>query len=421
MVIGACCALFLLVSRSAGAQVPSPSPANAQPIRVFLTCDGCDAALKTAVKFVEFVTEREAAALEVVIEPQPPQTDQRSWVFKYTGKGVFANQDRTLSLSLPIAASADEVRAGLTRVFKFGLVDYVMQSDAAARLDVSFAAPETGGQPAAGTGTPVRDPWHYWVFRVGMSTDKYGERTQSSGYYSGNVSANRTTEDWKIRVSGYKSGNKSRFMVSDEETVHTKEGDWSLDSLVVKSLGPHWSAGFTTSLTSSTYSNQHRVANFNPAIEYDVFPYSESSQRSLTIQYAAGPAHYEYAEITIYGKLFETMPRHSLTASLGLRQPWGTAGASAVFSQTVNEPVFNRLTLNGSFNVRIFRGLTVNASGSFARIRDQFYLEQSTATEEEILLRLRQLATGHRYSVNFGMTYSFGSLSNATVNPRFGG
>ena len=122
------------------------------------------------------------------------------------------------------------------------------------------------------------------------------------------------------------------------------------------------------------------MANFNPAIEYDVFPYSESSQRSLTIQYAVGPSHYEYAEITIYGKLAETMPRQSVTASLGLRQPWGSAGASAVFSQTLNEPDFNRLTLNGSFNVRIVKGLTVNASGSFARIRDQFYLEQSTAT-----------------------------------------
>lgn len=371
--------------------------------------------------FVEYVADRQSATLEVLIEAQAPQADARSWTFTYTGKGAFANQDRKLSLSLPAAASADEIRAGLVRVFKFGLVEYAIRSDAGAHLDVSFAPPETGGQPSAGAGTPVHDPWHYWVFRVGMSTDRYGERTQSSGYFSGNVSANRTTEDWKIRMSGYKSGSTSRYMVSDEETVNTKEGDWSLDSLVVKSLGEHWSAGFTTALTSSTYSNQHRVANFNPAIEFDFFPYSESSQRSLTIQYAAGPSHYEYAEITIYGKVAETMPRHSVTASLGLRQPWGSAGASAVFSQTLNEPAFNRLTLNGSFNVRIVKGLTLNASGSFARIRDQFYLEQSSATEEEILLRLRQLATGHRYSINFGVTYSFGSLSNATVNPRFGG
>ena len=421
LLVGACCALLCLLPRSADAQVPSPPTTTAQPVRVFLTCDGCDAALKTAVTFVEYVADRQSATLEVLIEAQPPQPDARSWTFTYTGKGAFASQDRKLSLSLPANTSADDVRAGLIRVFKFGLVEYAIRSDAGARLDVSFASPETGGQPSAGAGTPVHDPWHYWVFRLGMSTDRYGERTQSSSYFSGNASANRTTEDWKIRISGYRSGSTSRFMVSDEETVNTKEGDWSLDSLVVKSLGEHWSAGFTTALTSSTYSNQHRVANFNPAIEFDFFPYSESSQRSLTIQYAAGPSHYEYAEITIYGKVAETMPRHSVTASLGLRQPWGSAGASAVFSQTLNEPAFNRLTLNGSFNVRIIKGLTLNASGSFARIRDQFYLEQSSATEEEILLRLRQLATGHRYSINFGVTYSFGSLSNATVNPRFGG
>ena len=52
---------------------------------------------------------------------------------------------------------------------------------------------------------------------------------------------------------------------------------------------------------------------------------------------------------------------------------------------------------------------------------DQVKLGEKLSTEEEILLRLRQLATGHRYSINFGVTYSFGSLSNATVNPRFGG
>jgi hypothetical protein len=323
---------------------------------------------------------------------------------------------------LPALASADNVRTGLARVYKFGIVEYAMSSDSAAHLDVVFSTPETGGQaaPAAASGA-VKDPWNYWVFRLSASTDRYGEVSQASGYYSGSVSASRTTEQWKIRVSGYRSGSSSRFEVSDEETIRTKEGDWNVDSLVVKSLGDHWSAGFTSAVTSSTYSNQQLTANFNPAVEYDVFPYAESSQRSLTIQYSIGASHYRYAELTIYDKLRETMPRHSLTASLGLRQPWGTAGLSSSFTQSLSTPAFNRLSLNGSFNVRIFKGFSVNASGSFSRIRDQFYLEKSDASEEEILLRLRQLATGHRYSINFGLSYSFGSLSNATVNPRFGG
>lgn len=386
---------------------------------MFLTCDGCDAALKAAATFVEYVTDRQLATLEVVIEAKAPEGEARAWQFTYTGRSTFTGQDRRLSLSLPATASADEIRAGLVRVFKFGLVEYAIKSDSGQHLDVSFATPEGGGQAAA-TGAPVHDPWNYWVFRVGMSTDRYGEVSQSSGYYSGSVSANRTTEQWKIRLSGYKSGSTSRFEVSDEETVRTNERDWNLDSLVVKSLGEHWSAGFTSTLNSSTYSNQRLTANFSPAVEYDIFPYAESSQRSLTIQYTVGVWHYRYGELTIYDRLRETMPRHSVTASLGLRQPWGTAGAAATFSQTLNAPEFNRLTVNGSFNVRIFKGFTVNASVSFSRIRDQFYLEKRDASDEEVLLRLRQLATGHRYSINFGLSYSFGSLSNATVNPRFG-
>ena len=417
---GVVCALLCLLPRIAAGQGASSS-ATSLPVRVFLTCDGCDAGLKAAATFVEYVTDREQATVDVAVTA-PAASAPQIWTLAFTGRGAFAGQDRRLTYAVPPGASTDAVRAGLARVFRFGLVDYAMRSDRAEHLDVTFTSAEAAGEGQTPTAsTPAHDPWNYWVFRVGASGDRYGERTQSSSYYSGSVSANRTTEAWKIRLSGYRSGNSSRFMVDEETTIRTKEGDWSLDSLVVKSLGPHWSAGFTSALTSSTYSNQQRTANFNPAIEFDIFPYAESSQRSLTIQYAVGVSHYKYAQVTIYDKLEETMPRHTLTVALGLRQPWGTAGASSSFSQSLSTTSFNRLSINGSANVRIFKGFTVNGSGSFSRIRDQFYLEKSDATPEEVLLRLRQLATGHRYSVSFGVTYSFGSLSNATVNPRFGG
>ncbi len=37
------------------------------------------------------------------------------------------------------------------------------------------------------------------------------------------------------------------------------------------------------------------------------------------------------------------------------------------------------------------------------------------------LLRQRQLLTGYQYFFNFGFGYSFGSIFNNIVNPRFGG
>ena len=42
------------------------------------------------------------------------------------------------------------------------------------------------------------------------------------------------------------------------------------------------------------------------------------------------------------------------------------------------------------------------------------------ATPEEILLRRKELETNFEYFTSFGFTYTFGSIYNNVVNPRFG-
>jgi hypothetical protein len=57
---------------------------------------------------------------------------------------------------------------------------------------------------------------------------------------------------------------------------------------------------------------------------------------------------------------------------------------------------------------------------SASRIRDQLSLPRRDATEEEVLLRLRQLSSGFETEGRFGLTYQFGSRFASIVNPRFG-
>jgi hypothetical protein len=71
--------------------------------------------------------------------------------------------------------------------------------------------------------------------------------------------------------------------------------------------------------------------------------------------------------------------------------------------------------------VRLFKGFSFNISGGYSRIRDQVGLPKAQATTEEILLRSQQRATGYSYNMNFGVNYSFGSIFNSVVNPRFNG
>jgi hypothetical protein len=59
--------------------------------------------------------------------------------------------------------------------------------------------------------------------------------------------------------------------------------------------------------------------------------------------------------------------------------------------------------------------------GQLQLLRDQLYLAKGGATQEEILLQRLQLSTSYSYFVGIGLSYTFGSIFNNVVNPRFEG
>jgi hypothetical protein len=158
-----------------------------------------------------------------------------------------------------------------------------------------------------------------------------------------------------------------------------------------------------------------------PGIEYNFFPYSQSTRRMLTVQYTIGANRFDYERETIFGKLKESMLDHKVDTTLSLRQPWGTASGSVDYTHYLNKLEHYRVTAFGSTNVRLFKGFSFGVYAEASRTRDQFYLPRAGATAEEILVRQRQLATGYSYYMQFNVNYSFGSIFNNIVNPRFGG
>jgi hypothetical protein len=131
--------------------------------------------------------------------------------------------------------------------------------------------------------------------------------------------------------------------------------------------------------------------------------------------------HFRYEEVTIFDKLEDTLWDQALVVSAGARQPWGSLDGTAIFSHYLNDPGKNRISLNGNTNVRLFKGFEFFVGGNYDRIRDQVYLPKGEATDEEVLVRRRQLATNYQYFIEFGISYSFGSIFNNIVNPRMSG
>jgi hypothetical protein len=94
--------------------------------------------------------------------------------------------------------------------------------------------------------------------------------------------------------------------------------------------------------------------------------------------------------------------------------------SSLTWSNYFFDLAYNNLRLNINANLRIVKGLSFNMSGSFAFVHDQISLPLGVSTLEDVLLQRKMQATDYSYSTYFGFTYTFGSIYNNVVNPRFG-
>lgn len=422
-------AACLICVAAAGAPVPARAQGSPQTplvtaaahpmVRVFLDCPRCDEDyLKREVTFIDYVRNREDADVHVLVTTQETGGGGVQFTLKFIGVGRFQGQDQTLVYNSPQTATADERRAGFAERFRVGLVRYAVDSPIADRLRVTFQKDENAK-------TGQHDPWNYWVFRIGTSGDVNGEELSSGRSFRGSFSANRTTDAWRLSFGGGANYRDNKFLIDEEDgsrtTILSVNRNINVDGTVVKSLTPHWSFGVLGQGASETFRNYALRTRIGSGVEYDIFPYSESTRRLVTINYTLGYDYHRYREVTVFDKTSDQLMDHRLEGGVSMRQPWGSISAVTGFSQYLTQPSKYSLDMFGGANIRVFKGFSVNVFGEFSRTRDQIYLPRGEASTEEILLRQRQLATGYQYFVNFGVSYSFGSIFNNIVNPRFGG
>lgn len=405
-------------SKHSGRQVRE----NGERVRLFLDCvrTWCDLDyLRTEIAFVDWVRVREEADVHVLVTSQRTGSGGLEFTMHYIGQDRFQGVDFELKAATPQTATSDEVRRDFGRMLALGLVRYVATTPAGVHLRV---VDETPPRPPAAVVTEQIDPWNYWVFRTRLAGQFDGESSVSSSAVSGVVQANRVTEAWKFNLSVDGRYGASRFEFDDGTPPYNSiQRNWAARGLGVKSLTERWSGGLRTSAAGSTYLNQRLVARVAPALEYNIFPYDESTRRRLTVQYAAGIRYARYYEPTVYNKLEETLWDQSVFTELDLKQPWGTLNSGVDFTQYFYDLSKFRVGFNNEFDIRLFRGLSANLNSNVQLIRNQIYLPAGEATPEEILVRQRQLATSYGYYVSLGVSYTFGSIFNNVVNRRFGG
>ena len=409
----------LVAQEAAGDEAQSEAP------RIFFDCQGpsCDNTYhRTEIPWVTWVRDQQDADLHVIMTSQSTGANGREYLVDATGRDAYDDyQDQTSFQSL----STDTQRESLDGVSHSLALAFARFAQYAGFRDlVSLQAARSGNavrRAGLVSSEQVDDPWNLWTFRVSGNGNFSGEETRTSTRLSGNVSASRVTPTWKQSYRGFLNYTFQKTTFTNRPKFVDRRTDWNFNTTVVYSVAEYWSLGFTSRIARTTRDNQDLSTDFNAALEYSVFPYEESTRRSLTAFYTVGPVYFNYQELTQDRLIEETRFQESLSLEFSQRQTWGDARASIRGSHFLHDFGRNNLNMNGRVSFRIFRGLDVNFSGNYTLVADQLFLPFDELTDDELLTGVRSAATDKRHSFSVGLSYQFGSIFNNVVNNRFPG
>ena len=387
----------------------SPDSLRKDALNVYM---GASSYLRQQIPYINYVRDRKVADLVIISTSERNGSGGSEYSMFLEGQGKYEGMRDTLRYSRSPDETYEQARDKEVKTLRMGLMRYVIKTPLAEYIDIEFSEPISAEVST--------DKWNNWVFRLSVSGYTSGQSSYNYLNAFGGLSASKVTEDWKIDIDFDYSYGKDEFTIEDE-VYESKTKSKSADILMVRSINDHWSYGGSAGISSSTYSNYDLKINVMPGIEFDVFPYSESTRRQLRLLYSVGYMYNDYTDTTIYNKTREALFAHSLRGAFEVIQKWGSIDISLSWSNYLRDFSENMLSLSGSLSWRVAKGLSINLGGSFSFIHNQISLVKGGASSEEILLRRKELETSYNYFLHFGFSYTFGSIYNNVVNPRFGG
>ena len=380
-------------------------------INFFVECNCDKNYIMQEINGVNHVRDQALANVRLFIYDLANASGGRNYKLEFTGTDSFRDIKQNMTFNSSANMTPDDVRKRLVWRIKKGLLKYIVHSNLANRVVYRIKG-KTEQEDIE-----QYDPWHNWIFEVYGQAKFNKEASRKKFEYKIGLESDHITDDWRIRANFQLSQLNSEFIRNDNTFTSERKRYWG-NASIVRSLSNHWSAGVFTNFRYDTFANINFATGFSPAVEYNIFPYSEVLKREITFAYRIGFFYNDYIETTIFDENSELIFNHSFNINLRYRQPWGNVSANLRASSFLEEFSKNRLQLNGNLSVRIFKGFSVRFSGNMQFISDQINLPSGDASLEDVLLQQKQIATNFDLGLSVGVTYTFGSAFNNVINTR---
>ena len=379
-------------------------------VKIFMDCR-CDINyIRKEIPFVNYVRDVNEAQVYVLLTTQNTASGGNQYTFSFQGLKEFKGMNDTLVyVSNPDETSAI-VREGQVNVLKMGLMRYIahtpMRKEIEIRHNEGLRAEE------------VVDKWNNWVFDLQTSPRFSAEESYRALNLFNSFNISKITPEIKLEIDLDQSFNRQKYIEDGEKNTYIRQSE-SVDILFVKSLGAHWSAGLRWDLRASTQANYNINHEIMPAIEYDLYPYDEATHRQLRTLYSIGYQYSNYIDTSIYDLTKEYRFRHELRIGYRVQEKWGSVNISLSGSSYLHDFSKNSLEIDGFVRIRVLKGLSISVYGEAGYINDRLNQRKGLLTEAERLLRLKQQATNFEIGTSISINYTFGSIYNNVVNPRF--
>ncbi len=392
--------------------IPARENIREDAVKVFIDCSSCDMSFtRQEIPWINYVRDVREAQVYVLVTRQNSGNGGDLYTYIFNGMDVYEGMDDTLTYTSNPHETSTEIRERRTNLMKAGLLRFAVRTPLIHEIAITHGG-EIGQEI-------VTDNWRNWVFEISTSPEYSAEERYKRLSLRNSLRATKITPDIKLEIDFNQSYTKQRFIEDDLDTTYLRSSE-RIENLFVKSFGDHWSAGMIWEMNTSTSENYDFNTTVMPSIEYDLFPYSEATHRQLRFLYSIGYQYSNYSDTTIYNKTSENLFGQQLRVAYQIQKKWGSIYFSLRGLNYFHDFSKHMISSDLFARIRVFKGLSVTLNLEAARINDQLSLRKGELSEAERLLRLKEQATGYQFETGIGLSYTFGSIYNNIVNPRFG-
>jgi len=264
------------------------------------------------------------------------------------------------------------------------------------------------------------DPWNYWVIAPELAGAAEASNRSQLAQLEAALTLRRITDLDKLTLMVAYARYFSRYILEDGTDARGDIPTWDFNAVYARSVGSQWALGSTVTGEGDPFENLKVHVHFGPVVEYNFFPYAQNATAQLRVAYQAGLWANWYDELSVLGELRELRPYHALALIADINQPWGSIQLGTQLNSFIDQPAQLRWGGVAEVSLQLFEGFALNVSGNVAWIRDQISLRGREVTDVELLLGTTQLPATYDIGTEIGFSYTFGSVHNTIVNPRFG-